>query len=74
MSGESSVIWGLSTLQVIGICIGSAAFLAALVALVLLLTRKWIPDCRNLAPESNDTQILVIEGPEDVDSDDPDSV
>lgn len=68
-------MFGLSTLQVIGICIGTAAFLAALTALVMLLTRRCMPiSCRNMRPNMHDTQILVIEGPEDVDSDDPDSM
>ncbi len=66
-------LWGLTTLQIVGICIGSLALLAAFIAIILLLLRKCIPGCYNFKVPSNDTQILVIDGNDDLDSDDPES-
>ena len=43
--------------------------MAALVGVALLLIRRFIPECKFLRLKHNDTQILVIEGPDDVDSD-----
>ena len=63
-------MWGLTTIQVIGIAIGSLALLAALVAIVLLLVKKCAPGCKHFKFHPADTQILVIEGPEEPDDDD----
>ena len=69
---SSTLIWGLTTLQVIGIAIGSLALLAAFVGILLLVMRRFGPSCGSIKVPTTDTQILVIEGPEDIESDDPD--
>ena len=67
------MIWGLTTLQVIGIAIGSLALFAALVGILLLVFRRYGPGCGSIKVPTTDTQILVIEGPDDLDSDPEDS-
>ena len=64
------LILGLTTVQVVGIAIGSIALLIALMGVVVLILKKSLPGCKNFQFASpQDTQILVIEGPEDGDTD-----
>ena len=65
-------MWGLTTIQVIGIGIGSLALLAALIAIAMLLVKKCKPGCKHFKFHPADTQILVIEGPEEVEDDESD--
>ena len=64
------LIMGLTTIQVIGIAIGSIALLLVFMGIVVIILKRFLPGCKNFqfaAP--HDTQVLVIEGPEDGDSD-----
>ncbi len=64
-------MWGLSTIQVIEVIAGSVVLFIALVAIVILLYRRCGPDCKHCRLKHPDTQILVIEGPEEVEESDP---
>ncbi len=74
-TGHGSLMWGLSTVQVVGIALGSAALLAALAAIVVLLARRCCAPgtCKHFKFHPADTQILVIEGPEEADEDEEDT-
>ena len=65
----SNIFESLSTPQVAGIAIGAVALLTAVITIVILVMRRCLPGCQHTSVPSNDTQILVIEGPDEVDSD-----
>ena len=67
------LLLGLSTVQIIGIIVGTVVLLVVLVGLLVVAAKRFVPGCSNFkfsAP--HDTQILVIEGPEEADSDQDD--
>ncbi len=65
-------MWGLSTIQAIAVFLGSVALFIALVGIVILLYRRCGADCKHCRLRHHtDTQILVIEGPEEVEESDP---
>jgi len=70
--GVSPLFWGLSTLQVAGVVVGSLALLAAMAGIFMLGVKRCVPGCQNIHLRSDDSHVLVIEGPDDIDSD-PDS-
>jgi hypothetical protein len=64
------LILGLSTIQVVALAIGSLLGLVALVVAALMVAKRLLPGCKNFKFASpQDAQILVIEGPEDGDTD-----
>ncbi|CAD5111801.1 DgyrCDS1075 [Dimorphilus gyrociliatus] len=60
--------------RVVAVTIGAVAFFVAIVGLTLLIMKRCSPGCRYLKTNNrNDTQILVIEGPDGSDDSDFDS-
>ena len=57
---------GLSTVQVVGVAIGAIFLILLVFIAVVVAVKRLMPGCKNFrfsAP--HDTQILVIDGPED---------
>ena len=65
------MLWGLNTIEVVGVVVGVIALLVALIAIVILLVRRCQPMCCRtfIVHRHQDTQVLVIEGPEEPESD-----
>ena len=64
------MLFGLSTVQVVGIVIGSIVLLVFTFAGMVFVVKHFVPGCKNFRFASpQDTQILVIEGPDDGESD-----
>ena len=63
------MLWGFTTIQILGITIGTLALLTAIVTIILLATKRCIPGCQNFKMPSQDTHVLVIDAQEEVDSD-----
>merc|ERR1712004_282205 len=64
---------GLSILQIGGVVIGALALLSAVSAIMLLLVKRLSPILGSLRAQSQDTQVLVEDGPDNADCFDIDS-
>lgn len=70
---DTNLIWGISPFQFTGIVLGSLLLLASLMASVFLLLKKYASGCHKFKLSNHDSQMLVIECPEEIDQHESDS-